>query len=133
MASSKPTIPLTLRWAAIVLGVFTFLWLPVEDTTIILLLALSTAWCAWAAALVIQQSGTPRQPRRLLITGALAGLAVTPTALLFIVLKAGVHDHGFLDFTNRQVVLLVKITPAWVGLGLLAAGLYLRLDARRKT
>jgi hypothetical protein len=37
--------------------------------------------------------------------------------LLLVVLKAGLHGHGFLDFSFYQLGSLLVRTPLWVALG----------------
>jgi hypothetical protein len=123
MADSKPKTTLAIRWAAIGLAVVSFIWLPVEDTTVAFLLAVALGWCAWAGVWAFQQANRvdPISQGRLLAIGAIAGLAVSPMALILALLKAGLHGHGFLDFTNNQLVLIAKTTPGWILLGLLVS------------
>lgn len=131
MADSSSETPLPLRLAAIGLSVLTFLWIQVEDTTVILPLAFSASWCLWAAVRWNASRPRPRKDNGLLWCSALSGLAVTPLAFVFILLKAGVHDHGFLDLTEAQLKLIAKTTPAWVGLGVILSSVHQWSAARR--
>lgn len=54
---------------------------------------------------------------RLAWLGGAAGLLYLPLAIVFILIKAGLHGHGFLDFSLFQVGRLVSYTPLWGALG----------------
>ena len=114
---------LTLRWATLGWAALFFVWLPFEDTNIYSLLGLSLAGCALTAVWQIDRQILAGRPR-LLLTGGLSGLAVSPFALILVLVKAGAHSHGFLDFTNEQLGLILKTTPLWAVIGLAAAWLY---------
>jgi hypothetical protein len=124
MASSDLKRQIPLRWAGIGLAILFFIWLPIEDTNIVLVLSLSAGFCAWIA---FWRNRTPMRtgrPPRLLLTGGMYGLAVTPLALILVVVKAGIHAHGFVDFTNEQLILIIKSTPLWVLLGVIGGKIY---------
>jgi hypothetical protein len=132
MASSSQKPPLSLRWAAIGLAVVSFIWLPVEDTSVACILPLSAGWCALCGAWLYHRANQqlPAGPGGLLVIGLVSGLTVSPLAWLFALLKAGLHGHGFLDFTNNQLIFIAETTPGWMILGLLIAGLYWWLNFR---
>jgi hypothetical protein len=133
VGSSKSRLPLAFRWATIVWGLITFIWLPFEDTTIIFLLLLSASWCVLLAGwLTIRFSQATKLINSLFI-GALCGLLIFPTALLLALLKAGLHDHGFLDFSTTQLIGIARSTPIWVIIGLLISAAFHYLRSRPQT
>lgn len=129
MDSSNSPRPLFIRWGAIFLGILTFTWFPVEDRSVVFVLALSAGWCAWAAFWLYRKIDQPVL-MSVLFGGAAAGLAVPTAALILTVLKAGIHGHGFVDFTNQQLNFIGYSTPAWIVLGSLAAALIWRCKRR---
>lgn len=124
-------LPLVLRWWGLLVGVATFFWLPNEDTGLVWLLALSTAWCVWLGGWLRFRLDKFSQPAwgRVLIAG-LGGASVFPVALFLVIFKAGLHQHGFLDFTNSQLRRVLELTPFWGACGVL---LGLALEMVRKT
>jgi hypothetical protein len=114
-------LPLWLRWWGLAAGAATLFWLPVEDTTLTKLGLVSAAWTVWLAGWIDLR---PRLRRRLpdevwrkALAGGLAGVLLPVIALLLVVLKAGLHGHGFLDFSFYQLGKLLVRTPIWVGVG----------------
>lgn len=127
--------PLWLRGTAIVLGVLTLIWLPFEDTQVTYAVLLAAGWCAWGLARVFVRrpfSGLTSSG----LAGAVAGLAVAPLAVFLMVLKGGLHAHGFPDFALLQILSTLAATPWWglAGLssGLLAAWLKSRMESKDK-
>ena len=110
-----------IRILALILGILIFVWLPFEDTTLRWLILLAIAICAWGAARLL--IGFPSSTRIGVwiypISGALAGIAVAPTAIVLMIIKSGSHGHGTADFTIDQVVTLILRTPVWVISGIL--------------
>jgi len=49
--------------------------------------------------------------------GAGMGVLVLPVSLGLVFFKAAVHAHGFLDFTDSQLLGLAELVPLWVLLG----------------
>lgn len=115
--ATYPKIPLRLRWWGLLLGMFTLLWLPIEDVTTTYLVVLSVAWCAWLAALAAWRGWLAQKRWRIVWLGGLAGLCIFPVELAFIIFKAGIHAHGFLDFSLYQISRLARLTPLWCMLG----------------
>jgi hypothetical protein len=121
---------------AVLLGIALFIWLPFEDTRLNLVLLFSAALVLlflsryllskhaahWLAA--ISQPGSGSLPGVVFyaLFGLVAGLAVTPGAILLMVFKIGVHSHPVPDFSIDQVMWVIQRTPAW-GLGGLLLGL----------
>ena len=121
MEEGKPGFrkPLWLRWVGIGLGVVSLFWLQVEDQEIRYVVSLSALWSAWFAVYFLLNPS--RNPKLQAFTGAglVSGLAVAPFAVLLVILKGGIHAHGFLDLTNNQINAILQSTPLWVLLGLL--------------
>ena len=126
MTDPAPTSRLKLRWAAIFGEVITFIWLPVEDQSILFLLLLSVGWSAWLAVWFFMRQNSSPVLKRFLWTGAGGGALVFPVAILLTVLKAGLHHHGFLDFSTTQLISIAKTVPLWVALGVILSLLRLK-------
>ncbi|MEN8241899.1 MAG: hypothetical protein ABFS17_08255 [Chloroflexota bacterium] len=127
MINPDPEAGLRLRWAGILCGVITFIWLPVEDRSILFLLLLSLVWSAWLAAwwLVSRQKSSAGL-KVVLWAGAGGGMLVFPITILLTLIKAGLHDHGFLDFSSSQLTTIAKTIPLWIALGLVISMLWLK-------
>lgn len=123
MAGSSK-LPLRLRWSGLALGVLTLAWLPLEDTHTVYLTTLSLLWSAWLAGWLAHRpkvrvwlrSGNWTNS----LLGAAAGLFSAPVALSLVIFKAGLHAHGFVDFSLNQLIQLLIRTPIWVLLGAVA-------------
>ena len=111
--------PLWLRWVGIGLGVVSLSWLQVEDLESKYMLGVSALWSAWFAVWFLLNP--TRNPKLQAFAGAglVSGLAVAPFAVLLVILKGGIHAHGFLDLTNDQINSVLRSTPLWGLLGLL--------------
>jgi hypothetical protein len=126
-----------LRLGFIFLGIFILLWLPVEDSSLTLVLTISVCTSIlgvlallslqlqrWASAAQEGETGLQdRQGRKAILVyplaGMLAGVAVTLAAIAWMAIKTGVHGHGAPDYTPAQVSLVIRLAPLWVGLGLI--------------
>ncbi len=116
-----PATPGWLRLSGLALGIILFIWLPFEDITERWVILFSLALCTWAAArlsFLYQARARYFLPLQVL-TGALAGLAISPLALLLMAFKSGIHGHGVPDFTPQQVVDVLRRTPYWGSAGFL--------------
>lgn len=113
--------PQGLRLSAVVLGLALLLWIPFEDVNLnfILFFALAiSSW--WGVRLLLNVSHDPKRILlRHLLVGLLAGLAVTPLAIVLMAFKTGVHGHGIPDFNAAQIEAALWRTPIWVGGGVL--------------
>lgn len=109
--------PLWLRTIGILIGFLCFIWLPIEDTNIVILVGLAVAICAWLATRILLQCEVLLVLH--ILIGAVAGAAVIPTALLLMAIKGGLHDHGFADFLPLQVRQVLAGFPFWILSGLL--------------
>jgi hypothetical protein len=130
VGSSKPKLPLAFRWAIIGWGLVTFIWLPFEDTTTIFVLLLSVGWCVLLAGWLRNRFSQEIKLTISLFIGALGGLLIFPAVLLLTLLKAGLHDHGFLDFNTSQLLGIARSTPIWVIIGMLISATYHYLQSR---
>jgi len=120
--SSK--LPLRLRWSGLALGALTLAWLPVEDTHTLYLTIISLLWSAWLAGWL---SAQPKVRAWLqsggwafALLGAAAGLGSALAAVGLVIIKAGLHAHGFVDFSLFQLTQLLARTPIWAVVGGLA-------------
>ncbi len=120
------------RWLAIAVAVALLLWLPVEDVGSTSVLIISVSVCLMGAIWFLKE----RPPQRAILfrsiaVGFVAGLAVSPVAVLLIAFKAGLHGHGVPDFSFAQVVEILGRTPFWVLSGaLLGAATSILMAAR---
>ena len=116
-----PRLP-SLRLAGILLGMAILLWIPFEDSGTIWVRLFSLLVCMLAAITIGSKISLAK--RRLWYAwpavGLVAGLLVTPTAILLMALKSGIHGHGSPDFTPAQVSAVLSSWPIWAMSGLLA-------------
>ena len=113
-------LPLWLRWSGLGTGVLTLAWLPIEDTNTLYLTILSIMWSAWTAGwLASRPEGRDwlAGQWRWALLGAGVGLGTAPVALGLVLLKAGMHAHGFLDFSSYQMTGMLLCTPIWMVVG----------------
>ena len=128
-------LPLWLRWSGLGTGVLTLAWLPVEDTQTLYLTVLSLLWSAWTAGWFATR---PRLEGWLVgrwqfaLLGAGAGLLTAPVALSLVLFKAGIHAHGFLDFSVFQLTGMLLRTPFWVVVGTLVGLVISRMGKNEK-
>jgi hypothetical protein len=121
-----------LRIAGFLIGAAVLLWLPFEDVSAAVVLLFAAAINAWWGARLLL--ATPNDRRALLLryalVGMLAGLAVTPVALLLMAFKSGAHGHNLPDFSYDQILAVILRTPVWTAAGLLLGlgGALLRLS-----
>lgn len=116
-------LPIRLRLAFILLGIFILLWLPVEESSLALVVLLSCCACGLGLLVfAVQQPAASgaSQRWRYLLAGLLAGAGVSVLALALVAVKTGVHGHGIPDYSPAQVSLLLRLAPLWMGLGLVA-------------
>lgn len=121
---------LGLRWAAISLGVAMIIWLPIEDVNLNAVVSFSVLILVWGASNFLIGKDSELNVRIFGWTGVLIGVAVGPLAVLLILIKGGLHSHGFLDFSLGQITRLLYTIPLW-GIGGLFVGLFMGLMYRR--
>ena len=110
-----------MRLSALVLGIFILIWLPFEDTNENIVVVIATAICVWFAVRYLLSPAPLHQSPwfRHLYAGVVAGLSITPVALLLMVFKLGLHGHETPDFSPFQMARIVELTPLWGTAGLL--------------
>ena len=120
-SNESPLAVRRLRILGIFLGVGLFFWLSIEESGDVWVLSFSAAISALLAAQAWQRLKTRQgKPRYWLpLAGLLAGLLVTPLALLLMALKTGLHGHQGPDFSGSQILSVILRTPVWVISGLL--------------
>jgi hypothetical protein len=136
MPGSSPQNPLLvrrLRILGIILGIGLLVWLSVEESGDVWVLIFSGAISALVAAQawLRLKDRAKKPPYWLPLAGFLAGLLVTPLALLLMALKTGLHGHQGPDFSGSQILSVILRTPVWVISGLLT-GLGLEILRRGK-
>jgi hypothetical protein len=119
----RSRLPIRLRLAFILLGIFILFWLPVEESSLVLVFLISGTACGlgWLAFLDLQPSADGMKKNlRYPLAGLLTGAAVTAVALALMAVKTGVHGHGISDYSPAQVSLVLRLTLLWMGMGLVA-------------
>jgi hypothetical protein len=130
MNSEKTTIPLPIRWFAILLGMVFLIWIPFEDSSTTPPLVFAMALTTLGAVIFLSSDKRPFRTALLnsIFAGTLAGIVITPLALFLMVFKTGLHSHQAPEFSNQQILSIIYRTPIWllggflVGLG---SGLWL--------
>jgi ethanolamine transporter EutH len=91
-------------------------WLPFEDLqqNWVLLFSIAIAGLTSAYFLARTTEKLKHSWWLYLLTGLLAGLAVTPLAIFLMALKGGIHSHPSADFTAQQVLQVIYTTPVWI-------------------
>jgi hypothetical protein len=109
--------------AALLIGAVLLLWLPVEEVSAAGALVFAGAINAWWGTRLLLDAPADRRALllRYALVGALAGLAVSPVALLLMIFKSGLHSHNQPDFTPGQMLAVIQRTPVWAAAGLLVA------------
>ncbi len=115
--TSSAKSPLWLRAVGIIIGFLCLIWLPFEDTNTTFIIGLAILICSWLAVREARK-GKSYLARDLLI-GAVTGIAIFPTTLVLMVVKSGLHAHGFSDFQAVQVKQVIAGFPYYTLGGLL--------------
>jgi hypothetical protein len=116
-----PSAAHRLRWTAFGLATLMLVWIPIEDTSILVAQLFSLAISLLLAVTWLNR----RNPVRLWhgwempIAGAAGGLLTGPLALALMAFKTGVHGHGFPDFSPAQVQTVLTLALLWPPAGLL--------------
>jgi hypothetical protein len=116
-----PRIP-SLRLIAILLGAALLLWIPFEDNSTFWVRLFSMLSCCLGAIYACSKLGPEKRGRWYTYpsVGLLAGLLVTPAAILLMAFKSSLHGHGSPEFTPAQVSSVLNSWPVWTAAGLLA-------------
>ena len=134
-AKQSTSVPLQMRYFAILLGIALLFWLPIEDSAeawaILFAIAIST-WLAIALLLIKRISFRSILFDHVFV-GTFAGILVTPIALLLMAFKIGLHSHEVPDYTIQQVISAIWKTPIWIiGGFLIGAGSGIWVSSREK-
>lgn len=123
MKNLRSTISLRLRLITIGLTIALFIWFPVEDESETILILFAISFCTLFAVTLLKSSKNQLRTslRTYILVGILAGAAVSPTALLFMALKTGLHAHPVPDYSKFQIMSVIKQTPIWIISGLLVS------------
>jgi len=123
-----------LRILGLILGASLLFWLPIEDSgdrwVLLFSAAISTLIAAQCWLQLIGRFG--KRGYWLVLSGLLAGILVTPVAVLLMALKTGLHGHQGPDFSGDQIMAVLVRTPVWIVSGFLA-GAGLEIFWRQKT
>jgi hypothetical protein len=125
--------PHSLRIALILVGVALLIWLTFENHSVLLVLIFAAICSVLFTLQLILWVGLDRFSVYVwVIVGGLSGLAVPLLAVLFMLLKNGLHSHIAPDFTLAQVVSVLQRAPFFVmGGSLLGLGIGLLCDFRK--
>jgi hypothetical protein len=114
-------------WARIgwgVAGALWFVWIGIEDPSVLTVLILSATFLSALAVTVYQRRikhmsrSRPLRSVTILVAGFLGGLLVTPIAVVLMAVKISLHNHVLPDFSCTDVIQVLSSTPAW-GIGAL--------------
>lgn len=113
-----------MRITTLFLGGLWLFWLPVEDDGLALVFFFAIGICTLIFIRMLRTRlwGKWQPGYRLIGLGSLAGILVTPAALLLMAFKSGLHGHSAPDYTPSQVILVLKSFQYWVAVGV-AVGL----------
>lgn len=113
-----------LRWWGLLNLAVTIIWLPKEDIQYTFITMLAMAWCIWFGAwlwgMFAHRWG---DVYRGVAVGGVSGAMFFPVALFLAVFKAGIHDHGFLDYSNFEIGVLLSYAPKMVVVGVILGGI----------
>ncbi len=115
--------PLWLRWWGILWAIVTLLWLPIEDIDTTKLVLVAAGWAIWLGIKLANGTFLAAAPWRFVWIGILSGFTILVFVFALVLFKAGMHRHGFLDFSFWQLGRVVRQTPWWVLAGGLAGGM----------
>jgi uncharacterized BrkB/YihY/UPF0761 family membrane protein len=112
-----------LRVFGLFLGIVVLIWLPIEESSVLGVLLISTLICSWMGTwLLYRTSNSNMKPLlRYLIIGSCVGLLIAPMALLLMAIKSGIHGHGRPDYTFSQMQSVISRIPFFVAGGLMVA------------
>jgi len=125
-ADSRPLWSRRHRLAGFLWLALFLLWLPFEDTNIIVPL-LSAIWASvWVVILLARKQAEVRSFWRFALLGLLLGMSIPILAVLFMAFKTGIHAHGFSEYGVNQFFLVLSIVPISAVLGVVFGLLFLR-------
>ncbi|MCB2179576.1 hypothetical protein KQH54_00475 [bacterium] len=122
MEKSKK-LPLWLRWWGLLNIAVTFVWVPIEDVQTLFISILAGLWCVWFGGwLWTRFAHRWGVIYRGVAVGGFSGAMFFPMALFLAVLKGGIHAHGFLEYSNYELGILLSYTPVTVIVGAALGG-----------
>ena len=124
-AASPDKKRIWLRFAGLLLAIGILVWLPIEESSELVVLVVSGLICIWGGVWLLTR--TAADDRHLILrhvlVGSGAGLLVAPMAILLMAIKSGIHGHGIPDFTVNQMQTVISRIPYLIlGGVLLGAG-----------
>jgi hypothetical protein len=92
------------------------LWLSLENSSelVVMILAIVTSFLLTIVIMAKKYQSLPLPFHNFVIAGVLAGAAVTPLALTFIIIKNGLHAHIYPDYSIQQISIIIHRTPIWI-------------------
>ena len=127
-------ISLRMRFIAIILGIALLFWLPFEDTTETTAILYAISISTWLAVTRLERVANVSQSslRAIIMAGILAGTAITPLTLFLMAFKTGLHAHAAPDYSNTQIMAIIRRTPIWIISGFfISIGLGFWLNGRQ--
>lgn len=118
--------PRRLLWG--LAGMGWLFWFGYEDRGLSVVLVLSALACAgygWtllAGWLGGHELAAGSVWRRSILAGGIAGLLVSPLAVMMMLVKISIHSHGVPDFTTADLWAVLTRTPVWGLVGVLIGG-----------
>jgi hypothetical protein len=100
-------------------------WLSVEDRGVFMPLLMSglVAGAAATRYLIIGARYKFLSLTGYILMGSITGLSIPLIAVLFMILKTGLHSHAEPDYTVQQILNVLYAAPGWlIGGGLIAGG-----------
>lgn len=116
MSTKRGATSLQMRFLAIILGIVLLFWLSIEDTseTWAILFSIAISACLAIVFLGANRLSVRSLLYNCILIGTLAGILVTPIALLLMVFKTGLHGHEAPDYTAQQFISVVRRMPVWI-------------------
>lgn len=123
----------SLRSALVLVGVALLVWLTLENHSELLVLFFAAICSVLFTLQLILRVGLDRFSMYVwVIVGGLSGLVVPLLAVLFMLLKNGLHSHIAPDFTLAQLVSVLQRAPFFMlGGSLIGLGIGLLRDFRK--
>ena len=114
-----------LRWLLLVYGIFLFIWLSVEDLSIVPVMAFGLGAAILISVLTTSgklgriQTAERYLPLLMALRGALIGALTSVMVVVLMFFKNARHSHLFPDYPPAMMLAILRRAPVWV----LAGGL----------
>jgi hypothetical protein len=102
------------------------LWLPFEDVEVVGPIILAIWASVWVVISLADNVGEGKQLWYFAVLGFLAGLGSPVLAALLMIIKTGIHAHGFSEYGARQFLFVLSTIPISLILGLFFGLFFLR-------